>query len=416
MRTRKSKSRRSVLGSRERGGRLLLHSQGAILGPQIAFQRLKHDRKLLRPPSLKSQLRKSMHSETSADHQLETIIGKFAELDWRMIDATCACFLAVTLGVPTFIARWLLEYKFHNHELLRVSLRTLAQQAEFQVGLDEAEIAAIREHPAPLYVYCKREDMANTRLVFSPLIVQLGTMLSIQSRVVFRDKTRLQWNFHSAVQAFRARAREAIEPDGEEFPIGSLARDHLGNAGRYWYDDLRNGRVKFENFESRTSTQLRVLLDLALLVAGGDRRRPLPWTMEDLTYSTKERRQEMLARLGDLLADGLEAPPALRQARYQRVLTGSNFRPDGTPLYDAVDVWWKWLVTRLKAAERKGGSGAGAYRALAQQTLLELNSTNYVSEKIALMAAQADLPTLDVEQLLVERSFLRLRRSNLQRL
>lgn len=93
MRTRKSKSRRSVLGSRERGGRLLLHSQGAILGPQIAFQRLKHDRKLLRPPSLKSQLRKSMHSETSADHQLETIIGKFAELDWRMIDATCACFL-----------------------------------------------------------------------------------------------------------------------------------------------------------------------------------------------------------------------------------------------------------------------------------------------------------------------------------
>lgn len=338
---------------------------------------------------------------TEAERKLSDILDAYDRLGWKDIAPTCACILAVSLGVPTPVARWLLEHRRHREDLFCIDIAEAVRSGESLAEglLDSHEINGIKSHPGPLEVYFNREHAADTARFLQPLLVQLGLMLSIFNRVIFRDSRRLKWVVQAAVQALRARARQ--EP-GAAFPIGDLAAgcERLGDAGAAWAIALRDGSVAFESFDLRTTTQLRVLMHLALLVGEDTDAWPQPWTLDDLHQSTPTQRRSVLARFGNLLVHGLESPPELRDPAMTRVLTAERFQPLSTPLDDGVAVWWRWLLRRADVAS---GWVRESYLRLARQTLLELDPAAYPREAVSTMARGTVLER-DIEQILHDRS------------
>lgn len=252
---------------------------------------------------------------------------------------TCSCVLAVDLGLPTKVAYLLLELLERQGKLIRIDLKPLVRERQdFHRLLSGAERQDIEDYEGELSAYFEPEDLGDTHELLGPLVIELALMLRIQHVVLFYDAERLKWGFQVATKALREGHAEAT-PN----PVGERA-GRLGEVGEAWRRAHQERRVEFEGFEVNTSTQLRILMHLALLVAGGDEDGPSAWPIERLWWSTPSSRSEILHRLGRLLLQGVETSPMHRSGYAARVLGHKALTPDHSKLWTGDAEWYRFVA------------------------------------------------------------------------
>ncbi len=296
------------------------------------------------------------------DQLLIRVLEDFIVLDPSAIPPTCSCILAVDLGVPTKVAQLLLEHFVAEGKMARAELKELAvKRRDLRRGLSDGEAESIQRFPGSLSVYFDRRDISRTHELFPPLVIQLALMFRILNQALFADLARLKWNFQVATKVLR---NGGTEPS--DYPVAKLAEDLLGADGKKWREEHLQGRRRFEELESNRSTQLRILMHLALQLAGGDYGEFRPWNLNRLRWSTPRRRAEIVDRLGRLLIEGLEVPQGHRSAYSRRILPDMALTPQDRNPWSATGEWYALLDRRKERTEE------GVWRRWLHRTLTEL--------------------------------------------
>jgi hypothetical protein len=264
--------------------------------------------------------------------------------------ATCACILAVDTGVPTVVARSMLEFARADGWLLRVDLRDVALHQAPADLLHPNELRSIRDFPAPLYAYLSLNAAKASSASFRALMVRLGVTLNLWDRVLFQDGPRLHHAFQVACRELRA--LYAARPG--RHPIGAMLRQEAwGRPGRAWAEELASGSAPYEMFEAKVSTQLVTLVRLALTVGGGTTESPIPLEDGDLDRLGPGDRMELAGRFASLLVDGLEQPPAARSGFMRDLLPGTESAAMSARPIDGMDAWLPWLRKHRPEAWRR---------------------------------------------------------------
>ncbi|MEL6343240.1 MAG: hypothetical protein AAFV53_08885 [Myxococcota bacterium] len=298
---------------------------------------------------------------------------------------TCPCFLAVDIGLPTIIAVVMLELLVEEGVLMRRNLQEVVWRGSN--GQHPLDISYLSEHETSLllrfanslHLYIPYHHTAsNAAELYRPFLVRLVTMLAIEEQVLFNKRARSRAAYQGSLSILERLQNDYNTPQ-DHYPVAMKAELCFGDAGAQWAGFSRQLEV-FRRFEARHSTQLSIILHLGLVLAGGSKEHPQPWSLEQLNHSTPKQRQQLLARLGHGLSELLDYPGS-RDGFLLRLFDKDSFFPKSSmKSADLVDVWWEWLCQQAKTSQDHLLDHSLA--TIASETLIRLDEPPYTRQEI----------------------------------
>lgn len=219
---------------------------------------------------------------------------------------TCACFMAVDVGLPTKVARHHLEYVRHRGMLTRIELKRFCRSRDewFRSVLADPQLRTrFLEFPSDLPVFCPEpNDEQALRASLRSMVRGLSFMFSIYDQAVFNDAQRLGWLFRAALLLLGRAGLKSVEAN----PIGLSLMPFAARpqSVRRYLSQLREASPGFASFNAPLTTQLRVLAKLALRMRG--------CSEAQLDKLSDAERSDVVLGFEAEFIQGLEAAPGAR--------------------------------------------------------------------------------------------------------